>query len=521
MRDGLTIVVSPLIALMKDQVDQLEAAGVEATFLNSSLQGAESHRRQSGLLNGRYKLLYLAPERLMLPDFLPRLREWNVQAIAVDEAHCISEWGHDFRPEYRQLHEVRASLGQVPIIALTATATPRVRDDIVRQLHLQDPEVFVASFNRHNLSYRVIPKAKPEKQVWEFASARPEDSGIIYCLSRKGAEQYAATLKQEGLSAVPYHAGLEPEQRAANQEAFLRDEARIVCATIAFGMGINKPNVRYVIHADLPKNIEGYYQETGRAGRDGLPADCILLYSRGDTAKLAGFIDDTPDERIREIARQQLNQMADYAESEACRRASLMTYFGEDWQDENCGSCDNCLDPREKYDATLDSQKLLSCILRIQQKTNFNVGLNHVVDVLSGANTEKIRRWGHDQLTTYGIGKDQPKTAWQSLGRQLMRLGYIEQAKDMPTVSVSAEGLAALKMRKSISLARPLTDLKDQPTKGNVKAGDIPCDLDLFETLRKLRKTLADERGGALRMLSSRTLLCVTSHGSIRSLVSK
>jgi ATP-dependent DNA helicase RecQ len=496
VRPGLTLVVSPLIALMKDQVDQLEAAGVAATFINSSLTGFEVSQRMSGLLHGRYRLLYCAPERLLMPDFLSRLREWNVEALAVDEAHCISEWGHDFRPEYRQLADVRLNLGDIPIIALTATATPRVRDDIMKQLKLRDPAVFVASFNRDNLSYRVIPKAKPERQVTEFVTARPEDSGIIYCLSRKGAEAYAAALKTEGLPALPYHAGLDPEVRARNQEAFLRDEARIMCATIAFGMGINKPNVRYVIHADLPKNIEGYYQETGRAGRDGLPSDCVLLFSRGDIAKLVKFTDDLTDQHARDVARTQLQQMADYAEEEGCRRASLLDYFGEVWPDDNCGACDNCLEPREQYDATIDSQKLISCVLRIQQKSRFSVGMNHITEVLTGANTEKVRRWGHDQLSTYGIGKDVPRPAWATLGRQLQRMGLLKQADDgFAVVEVTRDGLDALRSRAPIKLTRPILAQKDPFSATAVaRSGDLPCDDVLFNALRALRKRIADER---------------------------
>ena len=289
VREGLTLVVSPLIALMKDQVDQLEASGVAATFINSSLDGEEARRRLDGINAGEYQLLYVAPERLMLPDFLSRLKNWNIAALAVDEAHCISEWGHDFRPEYRRLKEVRQVLPHIPVLALTATATERVREDIVRQLELRDPAVFLASFNRPNLKYQVVPKSGAAAQVCKFASARPEDSGIVYCQSRKGTETLAATLRTQGFSAVAYHAGLDQIERARNQDAFLRDEAKIVCATVAFGMGINKPNVRYVIHADLPKNIEGYYQETGRAGRDGLPADCLLLFSRGDVTKYLKF----------------------------------------------------------------------------------------------------------------------------------------------------------------------------------------------------------------------------------------
>jgi len=492
VRDGLTIVVSPLIALMKDQVDQLQASGVNATFLNSTLDPAEARERLDGLARGDYQLLYVAPERLMLADFLPLLRGWKVSALAVDEAHCISEWGHDFRPEYRRLREVREWTGEIPILALTATATERVREDIVKQLELKNPARFLASFNRPNLKYQVIAKAGAAAQVCNFASGRPDDSGIVYCQSRKNTEALAATLRAHGFSAVAYHAGLDPAERAKNQDAFLRDEAKIVCATVAFGMGINKPNVRYVIHADMPKNIEGYYQETGRAGRDGLPADCLLLFSRGDFMKYLKFLDDIPDEQARKVAHQQLDQMTHFAENEACRRVGLLGYFGETWTAENCGGCDHCLQPREKWDATIDVQKLLSCVLRIRQAGNFNVGLNHVAEVLTGGMSEKIQRWKHDQLRTHGIGKDQPRPYWVDLGRQLLRLGLLAASEDQfPTVSVSQQGIDILKSRSTVMLTRQLATHRSQPA---ARAGDIPCDTGLFDRLRILRKELADAR---------------------------
>ena len=491
VREGLTVVVSPLIALMKDQVDQLEASGVAATFLNSTLDGNEARRRIDGLDAGGYQLLYVAPERLMLPDFLARLKGWKIAALAVDEAHCISEWGHDFRPEYRRLKEVRQLIPDIPILALTATATGRVREDIVKQLELRDPSVFLASFNRPNLKYQVVAKAGAAAQVCNFANARPDESGIVYCQSRKNTEALAATLCAQGFSAVAYHAGLDAHVRAKNQDAFLRDEAKIVCATVAFGMGINKPNVRYVIHADLPKNIEGYYQETGRAGRDGLPADCLLLFSRGDVMKYLKFLDDIPDQQARTVAHQQLDQMTHFAESDVCRRVSLLGYFGETWSLENCGGCDHCLSPREKWDATTDVQKLLSCVLRIRQAGNFNVGLNHVSEVLTGGMSEKIQRWRHDQLTTHGIGKDQPRPYWVDLGRQLLRLGLLAGSEDkFPTVAVSQEGIDTLKKRDTVMLTRALSLPKEKTT----RTGDIPCDLGLFERLRMLRKDLADAK---------------------------
>lgn len=496
-REGVTLVVSPLIALMKDQVDALTASGVPATLLNSGVQGAEVSRRRAGLAQGDYKLLYAAPERIMTEGFLKELREWNVTAIAVDEAHCISEWGHDFRPEYRQLAKLRDHLPGVAFLALTATATEQVRGDIVRQLKLRDPEVFLASFNRPNLSYSVIPKDKATRQVCEFVRGRPNDSGIVYVQSRKSAESIAEALSGEGIAAVPYHAGLSAEERSANQEAFLRDEARVVCATIAFGMGINKPDVRYVIHADLPKNIEGYYQETGRAGRDGLSSDCLLLYSRGDLVKNLKFLDEMMDPAAADLAAKQMRKMANFAEGTECRKVALLGYFGERWEGENCGSCDICVQPREEWDATKQSQMLLSCLFRIRQKSGFATGLSHAIEVLVGANTERVRKWYHDQLSTYGIGKEISRAEWASLGRQLMGLGLIEASQDSyQTVTVTSAGMAALMNRAPIMLTRSPAVVAGSSSKAKLsRVGVLPCDEGLFSQLRQLRKRLADEKG--------------------------
>ena len=492
LREGLTLVVSPLIALMKDQVNQLEAAGVEATFLNSSLGVKETKARLAGLHQGRYKLLYAAPERLMLDHWQENLRAWNVAAIAIDEAHCISEWGHDFRPEYRQIARLREWLPDIPLMALTATATERVRDDIVKHLRLRGPEVFVASFNRPNLSYRVIPKEQPTKQILDFIKSRPMDSGIVYCATRASADRVAESLSERGFPAVPYHAGLTNNERAQNQELFIRDETRIVCATIAFGMGINKPNVRWVIHHDLPKNIEGYYQETGRAGRDGLPGDCLLLFSAGDAAKQTHFIDEMSDGHEQRIAREQLRLMMGYADCPTCRRRELLNYFAETYTEPNCGSCDNCLQPRENYNATTQAQKLLSCVYRVRQGGRFGVGMNHLIEILTGSANEKIQRWGHDKLTTYGIGKDLTRPQWSAIGRDLLRLGYLAQdAGQFPTIALTDLGLDALKSRRVIMLSKPV-ELKKISVP---RTGEIECDETLFDRLRKLRKRLADERG--------------------------
>ncbi len=491
-REGLTVVVSPLIALMKDQVDGLQASGVPATFLNSSLRAGESRERLRGLHGGQYRLLYAAPERLMLSGFLSDLQRWKVGLVAIDEAHCISEWGHDFRPEYRQLAGLRPLLPGVPMMALTATATERVRQDIVTLLQLREPACYVASFNRPNLAYRVLAKSRPYEQVLELVSARPQDSGIVYCQARKTAESVAERLNEDGIKARPYHAGLTAAERTEHQELFLRDEARVICATIAFGMGINKPNVRFVVHYDLPKNIEGYYQETGRAGRDGLPSECVLLFSPGDVVKQMGFIDEKPDLKEQQIARAQLQQMVHYAECSGCRRGELLAYFGETFQEENCGGCDNCLSPRQTFDGTIAAQKLLSCVYRVREKTRFGVGLAHIVAILTGAETEKVRRWGHDRLSTYGIGAEHSRAEWGAIGRELIRLGYLGQTSEkFSVIELTAEGLAALKERRRITLTKPVS----APAQKARRAGEIACDEALFEHLRQLRKRLADERG--------------------------
>lgn len=491
-RTGLTVVISPLIALMKDQVDALTTAGVPATFLNSSIPGQEAGMRIRKLEAGEYRLLYVAPERLMTPGFFDSLKRWKTALVAVDEAHCISEWGHDFRPEYRQLATLRSWLPNVPVMALTATATDRVRADIIHQLHLDEPSVYVASFNRPNLNYRIVPKSKAYAQLLQFLRARKDESGIIYCQARATTEKLAAQLRFDGIPAAPYHAQLEPEERAKNQEKFLRDEVRVICATIAFGMGINKPNVRFVVHHDLPKNIESYYQETGRAGRDGLPADCLLLFSVGDEMKQKKFISEKTDEEEQRVALEQLALMTHYAESSECRRVVLLRYFSEKFEEENCGACDNCLNPREKFDGTVAAQKFMSCVFRMKQKSGITFGLNQIVEVLTGADTENVRRWGHDTLSTYGIGKEHARNEWQGIGRELVRMGLVRQLTgQFVTLDLAADGVMALKERKAITLTRQM----EAPVVKKVKPGQIQCDEGLFDVLRELRRKLAEERG--------------------------
>ena len=456
MREGLTIVVSPLISLMKDQVDALQTSGIAATYLNSTLDRQEAKARWRGLHRGEYRMLYVAPERLMLDTFLERALNWNIAQFAIDEAHCISEWGHDFRPEYRELKKLRTHFPDVPVMALTATATERVRMDIVKQLKLREPRCYVASFNRPNLTYRVVPKSAPYEQLLEFIRSRPNDSGIVYCASRKSADSLARNLSEDGISAKPYHAGLTSAERTKNQEAFLRDDVRVITATIAFGMGINKPNVRFVVHYDLPKNLESYYQETGRAGRDGLPSECVLLFSASDVAKQLHFIDEKSEPEAR-IARTQLQQMVHYAETRDCRRMTLLGYFGETLSEQSCEGCDNCLTPRETFDGTIPAQKFLSCVHRIHAKSGFGFGVNHVVDVLRGADTEAIRQRGHNELSTYGIGRELKRDAWQAIGRELLRLGLIECAPGkFATLTLTQAGRDALRHRTPITLTKQI-----------------------------------------------------------------
>ena len=515
LRDGLTIVVSPLIALMKDQVDALRTSGIAATFLNSTLDESEAKARWRGLHRAEFKLLYVAPERLMLSGFLEKALNWNIAQFAIDEAHCISEWGHDFRPEYRELKKLRTQFPDVPMMALTATATERVRDDIVKQLKLRETSCYVASFNRPNLTYRVTPKTSAYNQTLEFIRARPDDSGIVYCASRKTAESLAEKLQCDGIPAKPYHAGMESKDRTKNQEAFLRDNVRVVTATIAFGMGINKPNVRFVIHYDLPKNIEGYYQETGRAGRDGLPSECLLLFSAGDVAKQIRFLEELSDKQ-EQIARAQLREMVAYAETRACRRATLLRYFGEDWPNETCDSCDNCLEPRETFDGTIAAQKFLSCVYRVRQKSGFSFGMNHVIEILTGGETEQIRRRGHDQLSTYGIGKELKRQEWQAIGRELMRLGLVGVAPGkFATVELTSSGHDALRARTAITLTK-LAEVREKPRRK--RAGEIECDEALFDRLRALRRKLADERNVPAYIIFSDAALREMAHAMPRRL---
>ncbi len=495
LQPGLTLVISPLIALMKDQVDALTANGIAATYLNSSIGGEVAAERLAALDRGEYKLLYVAPERALMPGFLASLARWNVQRLAIDEAHCVSEWGHDFRPEYRRLAALRRQYPHLPAIALTATATDRVRDDIERFLELRDPQRFVASFNRPNLRYSVFEKREASAQLLAWCKARSNESGIVYVQSRNSAEDLAARLTASGIQARPYHAGLAPRERARNQELFIRDEIRVICATIAFGMGIDKPNVRYVVHYDVPKTIEGYYQETGRAGRDGLPSECALFFSGGDAAKQRHFIRQIEDDREREQAERLLREMLGLASTPHCRRAHVLQYFGEPVETLECGNCDNCLQPPERIDGTIAAQKLLSCVYRIRSR-GFSTGEQHVIDVLTGRETEKVVAWGHTDLSTFGIGTEFSRDAWQAFISELLRMGCLEKDPERRTLVLTEEGLRALKEQRPFEFAKPRVVARAKSKRGKGAAiAATPLDERAFEALRGVRKRLADEQG--------------------------
>ena len=493
LEPGLTLVVSPLISLMKDQVDALEANGIAATFLNSSLDPETAAQRMSGLDRGEYRLLYVAPERAVMTGFSSRLDRWSLRRIAIDEAHCVSEWGHDFRPEYRRLASLRERYPGVPMLALTATATERVRDDIVRFLGLRSPQRFVASFNRPNLSYAVFQKRDAVAQLLSWCAARAKESGIVYAQSRASAESLASHLSAAGISARPYHAGLSREERARNQELFIRDDVHVICATIAFGMGIDKPNVRYVVHYDVPKSIEGYYQETGRAGRDGLPSECALFFSEGDAAKQRHFIRQIADGAERQRAGRLLDRMLDFAATTSCRRAQLLRYFDEAGVADECGNCDNCVRPPERVDGTLAAQKLLSCLYRMREQSDVTSGAHHLVDVLMGKRTDKVLARGHDRLSTFGIGAELGKSAWLALISELLRSGCLEEEPQYRTLQLTGEGRRALNERRALTFASPR--FVEKKKKGRGKAAAIvvaSSDEPLFEALRRLRKEIAD-----------------------------
>ncbi len=486
--DGITIVVSPLISLMKDQVEQLSEAGVSAALLNSSLPPSQYRYNVERIKKGKIKLLYIAPESLLKPGILEMLSSVQIDCLAIDEAHCISAWGHDFRPEYRQLTEFRRRFPKAVCVALTATATKRVRNDIETSLGFKASNEHEASFNRENLFIQIIPKNNAVDQTIRFIKKYSDQSGIIYCFTRKQVDDLYMVLDREGFSVRPYHAGLSDRERKQNQEMFIKDDVQIIVATIAFGMGINKLNVRFVIHFDMPKNIESYYQEIGRAGRDGLYSHCVLLFSYGDVYKIKHFINRKNDSEKR-VAGIQFNAFLQFVETDDCRRVPLLGYFGEEYTVENCNMCDNCLvKDRELTDITISAQKFLSCVKR----TGEIFGMAHIIDVLRGSSAKKVLKFRHDKLSTYGIGKEYSKKEWTDLARQFVHKGYLNQDMEYGSLKLTDSAWDVLRGKEKVmgrlvkadeeKMARKKTDLTIRPE----------YDRDLFEILRTKRKDLAD-----------------------------
>ena len=491
LRDGLAVVVSPLIALMDDQVATLEELGVAAVALNSTLEADQQRDIAERIRRGEIKMLYLAPERLVQPRMLAFLQQLQIALFAIDEAHCVSQWGHDFRPEYLQLGQLAEFFPDVPRIALTATADMRTREEIVNRLHLQDAERFLSSFDRPNIFYRIVPKEQPRKQLLAFLAARKGDAGIVYCLSRKKVEEVAGFLTEQGFPALPYHAGLPAELRAFNQKRFLNEEGLIMVATIAFGMGIDKPNVRFVAHLDLPKSLEAYYQETGRAGRDGLPADAWMAYGLQDMIFLKQMLANSEgDERHKRVEQHKLDAMLALCEETRCRRQVLLAYFDEELP-QPCGHCDNCTDGVQTWDATEPARQALSAIYRSGQR----YGVGHLVDILLGRDNEKMRGLGHQHLSVFGVGSALSEGEWRSLFRQLVARGL---------VGVDLEGFGGLRLSDScrlllrgevtLQLRRDLKPQQSAKASGSAARQLVRGDeREQWEALRALRKRLAEE----------------------------
>lgn len=496
--DGTCVVISPLISLMKDQVDAAIATGLRASFLNSSLSASMKRQVESQLAAGELDLIYVSPERFAMPEFIATLKRVDLSFVAIDEAHCISEWGHDFRPDYLNLSTIVQEFPDVPVTAFTATATHKVQEDIVAKLGLRSPHVVRASFNRPNLFYKVVPKQKPGDQILRFVRAHAGEPGIIYRTTRKSVEQTAAMLSRNGINALPYHAGLDDATRVKNQDAFNRDEVDVIVATIAFGMGIDKSNVRYVLHGDLPKNIESYYQETGRSGRDGETAHCLLLFGYGDIPKIRFFFDDITDEAEKKHAIKCLNDMVHYATVHACRRKQLLNYFGEDYsapsappRETSLPCCDICEGEVESMDATTDAQIVMSAIAR----TGERFGINHIVSVVTGDTSDRIRQLGHDRIKTFGAGRDQDKRHWRLMIDNLLAQGLVEQTTgDYPVLKLQPESREVLFGGREVHVlkTKKLTGKRRKPPAA-ATAG--PYNEELFDQLRDLRKELATEQG--------------------------
>jgi ATP-dependent DNA helicase RecQ len=489
---GLTVVISPLIALMKDQVDQMQRAGVDAVMLNSALESKDYRKNIARIRSGTTRLLYVAPETLMMQRTIDLLSDVTVDCLAIDEAHCISEWGHDFRPEYRQLAQIRVKFPAAVCTALTATATPRVRQDIQTSLGFKHTDTFIGSFDRENLFLRIVPKDNPMARIQRMIQKYPDQAGIIYCATRRQVDELARSLQDNGVSALPYHAGLSDEKRRGHQERFIRDDTRIIVATIAFGMGIDKPDVRFVIHYDMPKNIESYYQEIGRAGRDGLPADCLLLFGYADVYKIKHFIQQktTAERRIANI---HLNAFLRFAEWQGCRRVPLLQYFGETPETDHCDRCDNCVgDKREQIDLTILAQKFLSCVYR----TGERFGAAHIINVLRGSKAQRVIQLNHHQLSTYGIGRDLSTKQWQTLSRQFLHQDLLIEDMDYGGFRLGSTAWDVMRNKKKVWgwLDEDPDGDRDKPRPTSPKKPDIPdFDRDLFRLLREKRKEIADQ----------------------------